>query len=244
MRLDHQFLAFGLDTPARNFDVLGGQGAHHVVDREITGAQACWVHEHLEFPFLAAHDVHAADPGNDLQALLDFLVRDPRQFLHALGAGHGERQYRQGVQIELLDHRGFDVVGKLAHHAADLVADVLHGLGDRDLEFELRAQEPDVFHALRMQGFEPVDRAERFFELVHDLGFHGLGAGARVDHGHGHERQIHVGHEFHADVRVDPGAEDQQHTDHHGGEHGPPNGYLGQLHREASEPGSATRASA
>ena len=219
--LDRVFLGEALDPAPGKLDVLPLEGAHDVVRGEPVGLELAGVEPDADLPQLEAAQLDVADAVDPLELLLEDLVdvggKLPDRFLPREVQPHDRRR----IGIDLGDPGFVDVLGKLVPDQGDLFPDVLDGKIDVPLEDELHRDPGIPLGAARGDRLYAVDRVDRPFDLVGDVDVDDLGARPIEVRGDRDDREIDLGKEIHADLRITDRTQDHQGHDDHGGENRP-----------------------
>ena len=170
---------------------------------------------------MQAKQLDVSDAVDPLELLLEDLVdvggKLPDRFLPRQVKPHDRRR----IRIHLGDPGFIDVIGKLVPDQGDLFPDVLDGKIDVPLEDELHRDPGIPLGAARCNRLHAVDRVHRPFDLIGDVDVDHLGARPVQMRGDRDDREIHLGKEINADLRITDRAEDHQGQDDHGGKYRP-----------------------
>jgi hypothetical protein len=163
--------------------------------------------------------------------------------LHDALADVGELQQGQTRRLErhederlcvglLLGDDGLlDVLRQPAAHARDPVAHVLRRVVHVALEVELDGDVAELLGAGAGEGADARHRAELLLQDVRDGRFDHLGIGTGQQRLHRDDRRIDVRELADRELAVADDAEQDERGAHHGGQHRPLDGKIGELHR-------------
>ncbi len=217
-RLDRQLGLAHVQAAARDLHVLRGQTLHHIAHGQAIRFQTARIDPHVEFPFLAADDIHAAHAVDGLQALLEVVLGQRGEISLGQRTSQRQRHHRRGVDVQALDNGWLQILGQVLERAGNLVAYVLHRLVGFAFQLELHEEQAHALHRRGAQGLDTVHGADRFLQLVNDPRLNGFRIGAWVHRGHGDDGELHLRGHVQRDLGIGPHAEHGQHADHHGGE--------------------------
>jgi len=132
----------------------------------------------------------------------------------------GQPQDGCRIDVDLLDDGLNDVIGKLGTDGGNLFPNILDGKVDIPFQFELHDDTGYTVNAQRVDCFHPVDRTDRFLDLVGYIDIHDLRACSgqtcrNVDKG-----EFYLGEEVNADGRIADDAQNNKGENEHGGKNG------------------------
>jgi len=234
--LDRVLLVPAFDSPAGKLDVLLLERGHDVVGGQRVGPELRGIQPDAHLAELKAAQLDIADAVDPLKLLLEDLVdirgKLPDRFLTREIQKHDRRR----IGIHLRDPRLFNVVGQFVSDQRDLLPNILDGEIDVPLENELHRDPGIAVRAAGRDGLYPVDGVDGPLDLVGDIDIDHFGTGAFEIRGDAHDREIDLGHQIHADLRITDHAQDHEGQDDHRGEHGPFDRGISQPHGRAPLP--------
>ncbi|OPY91594.1 MAG: hypothetical protein A4E73_01902 [Syntrophaceae bacterium PtaU1.Bin231] len=228
--LDRVFLRAAFDPPARKLDVFPLQGLLDVARSDLVGAHLVRVDPDPDLAQPQTAQIDRPDAVDPLELFLQDLVGVGRQFADRFLAGEVQPEHGRGVGIDLLDDRLFRVFGEPLADKRDLLPHVLDRLVDVPLQDKFHRDVGNAHPAGRGDALDPVDGVDGRLDLVGDVDVHDLGAGTLEFRADVDQREIDLGEEIHADVRIADDAEHDQRQHQHRGKDGAFDGGVSEPH--------------
>ena len=159
-----------LDAAGRHLEIGAAQRVFHVLHGKPVSRQLVRVEPDAHGKFALAEDRHVGSAGCRLQHRLDQLVGHFGQLQRGMRVRtHGQEHHREGIRLDLGDHRFVNTLRQALAHPRDLVTHVRRrrigvarqGKADRDQAALLAADGRDDVHTL--------DTGERILQYLGDL---------------------------------------------------------------------------
>ena len=175
----------------------------------------------LDLALQAAEGINGADALQALKGLEDLVVNGVIEFFDGLLGGDADDHDGHVCGVEFEDKGVIDVIGEVAPHTVDSVADVVAGLVDVGAPGELAG---DGGASLGGVGADLLQIGDGTQSLLHDAGDLGLDvlAGGAVPGGHdGDHGRFDFGSQVNAQLQEADDAENQEAQEKHGRRGGP-----------------------
>ena len=191
--LDIEGVVADIDRTARDVDVLGGDDAADLLDRQPVGFDLLGIDIDLHLAFGNAHDRHRSHAVDAVEVVDQLVVENLVQRRIALIGRDGEHHDRNHRRRELEYRRVIHVVGQQRLRAAHGIADVIGRLRQIGAVLEFERNHREVVRRLRSHLLEVLHRVEVVLQHTGDIGLDIGRIGPRIGRNDGDLRDLDIG---------------------------------------------------